>query len=161
MLSTDSIQKNIRIRYIVALSAIAILVTCSAIGIQFLLNQQRGDAEIINIAGMQRMLSQKIALNVLRIQTAEVSAPIAVSPIRSNLLAAVDRFEQNHWFLVKEDDPETRHRHLSEQLMLLYYSDSSGANSSLHSRVLNYINEARRASRNEPFNRQLFLPFSV
>lgn len=157
MLSTDNVQKNIRIRYIVALAAIAILVTCSAVAIQFLLNQQKGDAEIINVAGMQRMLSQKIALNVLRIIHTKQEDELYLDPIQSNLLAAVDRFEQNHWFLIKNADADARHLHLSEPLIALYYEQSSTDTASLHERVLIYINEARKAAREGLFNEALFL----
>lgn len=156
MLSTDNINKNIRIRYIVALSAIAILVTTSAVGIQFLLNQQKGDAEIINIAGMQRMLSQKIALNVLRIAQARQQADAYLAPTKSSLLAAVDRFEQNHWYLIKDETPGLRSDHLSDPLIALYYDPSTAEKSSLHNRVLAYIVEARKAARDEPFQQEIF-----
>ena len=53
---------DIRKRYRWGLLAIAILISVSAILIQSLLYIQKGDAKVINIAGKQRMLSQKIAL---------------------------------------------------------------------------------------------------
>ena len=58
---------SIRIRYTLALLLIACLVTASVFTMRTLLNGQRLDAEIINIAGQQRMLSQRIALLVQKI----------------------------------------------------------------------------------------------
>lgn len=156
MLSTDNIQQNIRIRYIVALAAIALLVTTSAVGIQFLLNQKKGDAEIINIAGMQRMLSQKIALNVLRISETQAQEGTFINPVESNLLASVDRFEQNHWFLIKDVKPEARSDYLSEELISLYYSEVAQGKPPLHDRVLSYIKQARHAAKGERFNKDMF-----
>ncbi len=46
--------------YIAALSTVALLAICGQLVIQFSLIQQAGDANIINIAGRQRMLSQKL-----------------------------------------------------------------------------------------------------
>lgn len=155
ILSTENIQKNIRIRYILALAVIAILVTSSAIGIQFLLSQQKGDAEIINIAGMQRMLSQKIALNVLRIGQNKNTSAVNTNH-KSTLLTAIDRFEQNHWYLVKDAAPDSRHRYLSEPLIKLYYDEGARGKLNLHSRVIEYIEQGRKAARDVAFNENIF-----
>jgi signal transduction histidine kinase/CheY-like chemotaxis protein len=53
---------SIRFRYIVALLLTAALVTLSFFVVRSLIDEQKYDAEIINIAGQQRMLSQRIAL---------------------------------------------------------------------------------------------------
>ena len=41
---------------------VVLLLSLSAVGIQLMLKTSKGDAEVINIAGVQRMPSQKIAL---------------------------------------------------------------------------------------------------
>src|SRR5689334_24482247 len=46
--------------YIIALSAVALFAILGQVFIQFSLLQQSGDARVINIAGRQRMLSQKL-----------------------------------------------------------------------------------------------------
>ena len=56
-----NIVKSIRKRYRWALVAIALLVSVSALLMQYFFSVQKYDAKIINIAGKQRMLSQKIA----------------------------------------------------------------------------------------------------
>lgn len=57
---SSNIAKAIRKRYALALSIIAFLVILSQIIIQYNLHKQEGDSRVINIAGRQRMLSQKI-----------------------------------------------------------------------------------------------------
>ncbi|MEM5550209.1 type IV pili methyl-accepting chemotaxis transducer N-terminal domain-containing protein [Pseudoalteromonas neustonica] len=52
---------NIRSRYRWALLAIAILSTAAALLMQYLFAIQKDESLVINIAGKQRMLSQKIA----------------------------------------------------------------------------------------------------
>ncbi|MBK0368553.1 sensor histidine kinase [Flavobacterium agrisoli] len=70
-----SSDKNtfIRLRrlYFFALLTIGITVLLSQILIQYNLNQQRNDSRIINISGRQRMLSQKIVKEVLRLHFVE------------------------------------------------------------------------------------------
>ena len=56
-----NIVKSIRKRYQWALIAIALLISVSALLMQYVFSVQKYDAKIINIAGKQRMLSQKIA----------------------------------------------------------------------------------------------------
>jgi nitrate/nitrite-specific signal transduction histidine kinase len=55
------IVANIRLRNRWALIAIALLISVSVSLMQYFFSVQKNDANIINIAGKQRMLSQKIA----------------------------------------------------------------------------------------------------
>jgi signal transduction histidine kinase len=57
-------------RYLIALTAIALLAICGQVLVQFALVQQSGDARVINIAGRQRMLSQKLSKASLAIEVA-------------------------------------------------------------------------------------------
>jgi two-component system sensor histidine kinase DegS len=57
--------KNLRRLYFFALWTIAITIILSQVLIQYNLNQQLSDSKIINISGKQRMLSQRIAKEVL------------------------------------------------------------------------------------------------
>ncbi len=61
--------KNIHQRftklYIVALSAVALLSVVGQVLIQIALNEQSTDATVVNLAGRQRMLSQRICKNAL------------------------------------------------------------------------------------------------
>ena len=63
-LVSDDIKQLIagyRLRYIFALSSVGVLVVSGFIIIQLLLSLQHKDGGAINMAGAQRMLSQKIA----------------------------------------------------------------------------------------------------
>ncbi|MCE5286612.1 MAG: diguanylate cyclase [Pelosinus sp.] len=60
--------KQLRHRYLLALSIIALLLLISQVLIQYSLSEQLGDARVINIAGRQRMLSQRISKCVLLLQ---------------------------------------------------------------------------------------------
>lgn len=56
----SEIANVLRKRYILALSIIALLLLVSQVAIQFTIQQESGDSTVINIAGRQRMLSQRI-----------------------------------------------------------------------------------------------------
>ena len=55
------LKQSFRKRYILALAVILVLVTFAQVLVQYNLRHQEQNAEIINLAGRQRMLSQKIA----------------------------------------------------------------------------------------------------
>ncbi|WP_286233428.1 response regulator [Thalassotalea sediminis] len=59
-----SLIRKVSRRNIIALCVLALLATSSYIVISKMIEQQQYDARVINIAGMQRMLSQKITLRV-------------------------------------------------------------------------------------------------
>lgn len=62
MLSTESLLTNFSKRYKTALFAIAVLISCAFLIITLQQQQQESYASIVNSAGEQRMLSQRIAL---------------------------------------------------------------------------------------------------
>ena len=69
----NSIDKILRKRYILALSIIAFLVLFSQLTIQYTLKKQENDSRVVNIAGRQRMLSQRISKDILAIYISESS----------------------------------------------------------------------------------------
>jgi diguanylate cyclase (GGDEF)-like protein/PAS domain S-box-containing protein len=78
---TSALERNIveftanrmRVRYIVALSLIATLVLVSQWVVQATLADQKHDSRVVNIAGRQRMLSQRITKAGMFLQTAETA----------------------------------------------------------------------------------------
>lgn len=74
MPDTPKISRTLRKRYVLALSIIAFLVVLSQGLIQFVLFDQEGDSRAINIAGRQRMLSQRITKCVLLVDSAKAEA---------------------------------------------------------------------------------------
>ena len=83
---------SIRLRYILALFLVASLVTTTVFVMRGLFNEQRADAGIINIAGQQRMLSQRIALLVEKIHSCQDTT----GKSQMALDAALSRFSENH-----------------------------------------------------------------
>ena len=134
-------KRSIRSRYIIALSTIAIAVTLSAVLMLVLFAQQSEDAGIINTAGMQRMLSQRISLNVFRLKT---------DPNDDNahliLMESIERFEKNHAYLLALDN-------LPQPVRNLYFK----APTNLDYRIRSYIMAARSFSHSGQLAEQLEL----
>lgn len=110
--------QRIRARYILALSLVAVLVTCSAWILDSFYGEQSGDARRINIAGMQRMLSQKIALHVHEIQEGHENA----QTVRVLLREAINQFQKNHIELTQKHALRKSSVSLSPEAKALYYS---------------------------------------
>ncbi|WP_026376599.1 response regulator [Aestuariibacter salexigens] len=117
---------SIRLKYILALTLIALSVSTSALIMQVIFESQKSDAEIINVAGQQRMLSQRIALYAERLRADNSGHS------RSQLDAATTRFENNHSYLVSLVD-------LPEQARSMYFKEKQ-----LHDRSLAYIQQNRK-----------------
>ncbi|NOU51133.1 response regulator [Pseudoalteromonas sp. JBTF-M23] len=112
------IIKAIRARYILALLAMALLISMSAGVMQVLLHEKQKDAEVINVAGMQRMLSQKVLLLAHRLTKVESSSD-AIVDVYNQLHAAIDLFSQNHEFLIQL---HTNQQFFSKKLDAWYFS---------------------------------------
>ena len=59
--SARTLGRNFTLRYVLSLALIAVLAILGQIVVQVSLRQQESDARIINLAGRQRMLSQRLA----------------------------------------------------------------------------------------------------
>ena len=88
---------SLKARYLGALLIIAVAVSVSALTIQYLLSSQANDAEIINRAGQQRMLSQRISLAITRLSL----CPVNATDSRETLRTALEQFNANHQFLIQ------------------------------------------------------------
>lgn len=87
---------SIKLRYITALLLVAIIVSVSAIAMRYIFMTQANDATIINVAGQQRMLSQRIALFAQRVSLCDSAKAVHVA----SLVESVDKFEANHQYLI-------------------------------------------------------------
>src|SRR5947209_12359749 len=67
-LQTRSPTRRLSMLYITALSTVALLALLGQIVIQATLQQQSSDALVINIAGRQRMLSQRLSKAALALE---------------------------------------------------------------------------------------------
>lgn len=123
-----SLIPNMKFRYIGALLAMALLLSMAMVVMQYLLHQQSQDARVINLAGMQRMLSQRIAL------FSSIDSPHGLETLR----LAIDDFEGNHHFLTEKETG--KYHHLNALLESLYYENPA----QLHRQSLMLISLAKR-----------------
>ncbi|MBE0360460.1 response regulator [Pseudoalteromonas aliena] len=124
---------NIRTRYQWALIAIAVLISISASLMQYFLSVQKYDAKIINIAGKQRMLSQKIAWHSNELLISSVDASNHIKALKASLLL----FKNSHEYLLSKND-DGEYQYLTPKLVKLYTSTPN----KLDSQVKVFIQEA-------------------
>ncbi len=95
----QSIDKQIFNRltklYLVALLAVGVLSLVGQLVIQLFLKDILADSHIVNIAGRQRMLSQKISKSVLLLTQKEISE-IEIKTINNNLSHDLETWAENH-----------------------------------------------------------------
>lgn len=141
MASIDLIKFRVRRKYLLALALLALTVTVSALSVRFILIEQESDAQIINVSGSQRMLSQKIALFASRLQT------MPTEQNRTFLNKAIERFERNHVTLVGTLSHDQSFNQLPAAIATLYFSGDPN----LHQQVLNFVLAARKLLADSPY----------
>jgi len=110
-------------RYVLALSLIALLTLFSQAIVQLLIADQEYDSRVVNIAGRQRMLSQKITKTCYYILTAQ--SPAAAAAYRQELEDAAILWERSQTGLVKGDREMGLPGHNSSAVMALFNSIES------------------------------------
>lgn len=90
----DKIAIMLRKRYIAALSLIAILVITANFATHSLIDKQSHDSRIINLAGKQRMLSQKITKEVYQLPF--ITDETEKHEMLDELIASIDLWERTH-----------------------------------------------------------------
>lgn len=89
-----SSANRLTILYVLALSAVALLTILGQFLVQRSLEQQLGDSTVINIAGRQRMLSQKITKLALQIDISD--SPYIKAEARNELRESLELWETCH-----------------------------------------------------------------
>lgn len=69
--------------YIIAITTLVVIIVSNQLLIQKILEEKKDDATIINLAGRQRMLSQKIAKNVYLSENNEISVEVLNEDVRT------------------------------------------------------------------------------
>ncbi|MFT7568402.1 MAG: nitrate/nitrite-specific signal transduction histidine kinase, partial [Pseudoalteromonas distincta] len=130
-----NIIKSVRTRYRWALIAIALLISGSALLMQHSFSVQKFDAKIINIAGSQRMLSQKIAWHSNAMLNISNYSPAHTESLEKSL----NTFKKSHQtLLTKNSDDE--YIYLNPALVDLYFGETIG----LDKAVFDYIEQTER-----------------
>lgn len=124
---------NIRTRYRWALIAIALLISTSASLMQYYFSVQKYDAKIINMAGKQRMLSQKIAWHSNELLLSATN----ISEHTKALKASVVSFKKTHNYLLSKN-ANGEYQYLTPKLIKLY----TLAPHKLDTQVATYIQQA-------------------
>ena len=124
-------------RYVLALSAIALLAVAAFTAFQGLIAAHERTLSVVNVSGRQRMLSQRIALFVDRLASDECLAPrtLCVDQLRE----AVNLFEASHAGLSLGGGPENIPGPTSTVVRGLYFDGAP----SLDRRVKDYVTAAR------------------
>lgn len=105
--------------YILALLAIALLSIGSQFVIQMALNEQLHDSYIINMAGRQRMLSQKITKQSLQLERQYNQGRILPDQIQE-LAASLELWELFHKGLIKRDSGLKLSGENSDEILYLF-----------------------------------------
>jgi len=80
-------------KYVFALSVIALFTILAYFNLTYLINSQAHDAEIINMSGRQRMLSQKIALFAVNYKTKQLEETVNLMHKSHNVLLSREMSE--------------------------------------------------------------------
>lgn len=109
---------GLTIRYLVALSTIAFLAIVGQLLIQYELHLQVSDARIINIAGRQRMLSQRLTKAALAMERALTTAEY--NTWQAELTEATTLWELSHSGLQNGHEPMGLPGHNSPEIAALF-----------------------------------------
>lgn len=94
--------RKLTLLYVSALTSIAVMSILGQVLIQTSLARQRHDAHVVNIAGRQRMLSQKLTKNALALES--MSDPLSRDARRRELSEVVSLWERSHLGLQLGDE---------------------------------------------------------
>ena len=110
-----SISRQLTLRYVLSLGAVAVLAVAGRVVVQHSLNQQDSDARVINLAGRQRMLCQRLAKAALWPSSPEQRASLAGS------LKALTRVHNG----LQKGDPQLGLPPLSSPAVIAYFTELS------------------------------------
>lgn len=109
---------KLRRLYIIALSAIALSVFVSQIFVRNYLDDQQSDSTVINVAGRQRMLSQRITKEVLLISTeSDITTKLS---LKNKLKETINLWETSHNGLQNGNDSINLPGENSEAILVMY-----------------------------------------
>ncbi len=109
---------RLRRLYIIALGAIAISLIASQILIRKYLKDQENDSQLVNVAGRQRMLSQKLNKEVLLLS--HTQSPEATQALSDTIQNTLNRWETAHQTLQLGDESQGFHVENSPEVTKMF-----------------------------------------
>ncbi len=137
--SDSKTVRSLRFRYILGLSAIALLVTASWMTLQTVVAKQEHFAQLVNIAGHQRGHAERIALFAMGMKTTSGSDEYEYDVARAQLGRVINTLERNHKVLLEGDAERGIPRVMTPMLEIIYFDKSVG----LDDAVTRYLDHAR------------------
>lgn len=119
--------------YILALTGIAVTIALTQLFIQGFINRQQDDSRVINVAGRQRMLSQKISKTALEIQWSAENNPAQLAGLRRELDSALNLWIRSHEALLHGDEELGLHGKNSEAIQTMFVTINPNYDSIVHS----------------------------
>ena len=129
--------KSLRTRYIIGLTVIALLVTASFMTMQRIVSEQRNFSKLVNLAGHQSGLSNRIAYFAGLMASTDDKTEFNMA--KSQVGRTINKMERAHKALY-EGDPENGIPHVTNENLEMIYDDPMIG---LHNAVSNYIMRAR------------------
>jgi two-component system sensor histidine kinase/response regulator len=159
MADMKALQQKIKRRNLLAISLIAILISLSFLSLTILFNQQAKDSVTINLAGSQRMLSQKIAYLAIK-HYHQVTLDEVDEKLRQNLLSTAELFSNNQSFLT--DLAINKSKSMPSEIVSLYFNMPTQLNDQVNDYVESVIELTKAQDKNsaktiikQKFNRDL------
>ncbi len=117
-----SVQRDVIRSYTLALLLIACAVTGTFLTMRAMISHHSESAWLINESGRQRMLSQRISLELTQLAIADASPD--VSALRESVSGDLDTFLASHYALIEAAGGAER---MSDALRALYFDAEAGA----------------------------------
>jgi diguanylate cyclase (GGDEF)-like protein/PAS domain S-box-containing protein len=135
--------KNLRLRYIIGLSAIALLVTASFITMQNVVSKQRGFSSLVNLAGHQAGLSNRIAYFSSLMVTTDDETEFTMA--RAQVGKTINKMRSAHQTLRNGDLEKGIPAVTTENLQIIFEDPSVGLDKAL-TRFLTHAEEVYRSN---------------
>jgi diguanylate cyclase (GGDEF)-like protein/PAS domain S-box-containing protein len=112
--------RSFRVRYVVGLCAIALLVTASYLTVQEVVSEQRNYSTLVNLAGHQGGLANRIAYFASRMATTDEETEFSTA--RAQVGRTIYKMEEAHRIL-REGAPERGIPRVSSAILRMIYED--------------------------------------
>jgi diguanylate cyclase (GGDEF)-like protein len=129
--NTSRLRWRYTFRYLLAMGLIAVCILIGAFQLNHILNVNHERAEIINVAGAQRMLSQRLAL--LPDRVLQESNRFRRERALDDLRVAVERMREGHTFLTEGHDGQLAPAEATAELRHHYSSAGRGVENMVES----------------------------